>query len=266
LSAKSPSPRTALVTGASRGIGRAIAVALGRLGFNVVINYASNRDAAIQCADLVRSAGGDPLPVKADIGAAPARERLIRETLAQFNTIDLLVNNAGVGPRQRLDLLETTTESYDEVLSTNLRAPFFLTQAVARHMLAAPPVPEGSPPRAIINISSISAEAASINRGEYCIAKAGLSMLTRLFAARLAPHQILVYEIRPGVIATDMTAAPAVKAKYDELIRDHGLLPIARWGTPDDVATAVATIAEGRLPYSTGQVINVDGGFHLPRL
>lgn len=257
--------RTAIVTGASRGIGRAIAVALGRLGFNVAINYASNAEAARECADAVRAAGGNPLSVQADICVAEDRERLIRETVGHFGGgIDVLVNNAGVGPRQRVDLLEASPESFDQVMATNLRGPFFLTQAVARRMVE--DRASGEAARYIINISSISAEAASINRGEYCVAKAGLSMMTRLFAARLAAHNILVYEIRPGIIATDMTASAAVKAKYDDLIENRGLLPIARWGRPEDVAAAVSAIAEGRLGYSTGQVINVDGGFHVPRL
>lgn len=267
VSAQASAPLTALVTGASRGIGRAIAIALGRCGFNVAINYASNREAALECARLVRAAGGEPFPIQGDIALAEDRQRLIEQTLAHFGAaIHMLINNAGVAPAERLDLLKTSPDSFDRVLATNLRGPFFLTQAVARHMIDAPPPPPAGPPRCIVNISSLSAYAASTNRGEYCIAKAGLAMLTRLFAARLAPHHILVYEIRPGIIATDMTAPSAVKARYDDLIHKQGLLPLARWGTPQDVAAAVTAIAEGRFPYSTGQVLDVDGGFHLPRL
>ena len=252
--------RTAIVTGAGRGIGRAIAVALGKLRHNVVVNYAANEAAAKECADLVAQVGGKPLTVRADIGVAADREALIKQAIDTFGDIHLLVNNAGVAPRVRADLLETSEESYDYVVDTNLKGPFFLTQAVAKHMLER----GGDVQRAIVNISSISAYTASINRGEYCIAKAGVAMMTSLFAARLAEHNVNVYEIRPGIIATDMTAG--VKEKYDKLILEQGITPIRRWGEPEDVAQAVAAIAEGRLPFSTGQVIDVDGGFHLRRL
>ena len=190
------------------------------------------------------------------------RERLLADTLAAFGRIDLLVNNAGMGPRQRVDLLEVAEASYDEVMAVNLEGPFFLTQAAAKAMIALLKAGTIHAPK-IVNIGSISAYTASINRAEYCISKAGMAMMTALFADRLATEGINVYEIRPGIIETDLTSV--AKAKYDALIAD-GLTPIRRWGQPEDVAAAVVAIAEGYLPFSTGEVINVDGGFHLRRL
>ena len=181
----------------------------------------------------------------------------------RFGRLDLLVNNAGMAPRQRLDILEATAESFDELIDVNLKGPFFLTQAAANYMLNSREKLGADYRPKIITISSVSAYTASVNRGDYCISKAGLSMVTSLFAARLAADGINVYEIRPGIIATDMTSA--VKEKYDSLIA-HGLTPIPRWGEPDDVARAVCAIAQDLLPFSTGEVINVDGGFHLRRL
>jgi len=257
------SPRTAIVTGASRGIGRAIAVALGKLGFNVAINYNSNADAAREAADLVKQAGGNAIIVQADIGNLADHKRLVDETLATFGPIDTLVNNAGIAPKVRADLLDTGTQSFDDLITTNLKGPFFLTQAVAKTMIANRDK-FGDVLPTITYVSSISAYTASVNRGEYCISKAGVSMTTQLFAARLAEFGINVYEVRPGIIATDMTGP--VKAKYDKLILEDGLLPIKRWGQPSDIGKAVAAIASGMLPYSTGEVVNVDGGFHMRRL
>ena len=204
--------------------------------------------------------GARPIP--------PARRTaswLVNTALENCGGIDLLVNNAGMAPRQRADLLEMGEAIYDEVMATNLKGPFFLTQRVARVMVEQLRTQAGQPATApkIINIGSISAYASSTNRGEYCLSKAGVGMLTALFADRLAEDGILVYEVRPGIIATDMTAA--VQEKYDRLI-EGGLLPLRRWGQPEDVARAVVALAEGALPYSTGEVINVDGGFHLRRL
>lgn len=250
--------RAALVTGASRGIGRAIAVALGEDGWSVAVNYQGNADAAAETVRQVEAGGGRGIAVQADIALVADRQRLVDETLSRFGRIDLLVNNAGMAPRQRVDLLEIGEASYDEVMAVNLKGPFFLTQLVARTMIAAP-----APARAIINIGSISAYTSSVNRGEYCLSKAGMGMMTMLYAARLAEYGINVYEVRPGIIATDMTAA--AQAKYDRLIGD-GLTPFRRWGQPEDVAGAVRLLAAGRLPFSTGEVINVDGGFHLRRL
>lgn len=254
--------QVAVVTGASRGIGRGIAVALGQAGWSVVINYRGNSVAAQEAADAVIAAGGRALIVQADIGVAADRDFLVRETMEKFGRLDLLVNNAGMAPRQRMDLLETTEASYDEVMGVNLKGPFFLTQKVAALMIDLLQQGVVNAPK-IVNMGSVSAYTASINRGEYCISKAGLGMMTALFADRLAEFGILVYEVRPGVIDTDMTSV--VKGKYDALI-ESGLTPVKRWGMPDDVARAVLAIAQGYLPFSTGEIINVDGGFHLRRL
>lgn len=252
----------ALVTGASRGIGRAIAVALGQSGWDVVINYRGNVEAAQAAAQEVETAGGRAFPIQADIGNAGEREKLVQETLDRCGRIDLLVNNAGMAPRQRADLLQMSESSYDEVMGVNLKGPLFLTQHVAKIMIELLQQEKINNP-IIINMGSMSAYTASINRGEYCISKAGMGMMTALFAERLAEYGILVYEVRPGVIDTDMTHV--VKARYDTLI-DGGLTPLKRWGQPQDVARAVLAIVEGYLPFSTGEVINVDGGFHLRRL
>lgn len=258
--------RTTLVTGASRGIGQAIAIALGAAGHDVTINYNASADAAQETARQVQAAGGRAHLVQADIGNAADRQKLLDQAVQAFGPVDLLVNNAGVAPKVRADMLELGEENFDWLMNTNLKGPFFLSQLVARHMMAQRPdaITEKRP--AIINISSISAYTASTNRADYCIAKAGVAMMTQLFAARLAEHGINVYEVRPGIIATDMTSSDAVKAKYDKLILEGDLLPIKRWGRPDDVARAVVAIANNLLPYSTGQVLDVDGGFHLRRL
>lgn len=254
-----------LVTGAGRGIGRGIAVELAKLGHAIVINYAGNAGAAEECLKMVRDAGGDGITVQADVSSSDDRARLVLEVLGAYGRIDLLVNNAGVAPTVRADLLEAGEESFDRLININLKGPYFLTQAVAQQMIAQ--VQQGALdsfglPR-IVTITSVSAYTASVNRGDYCVAKAGLAMMTKLFAARLAEFGINVYEVRPGVIATDMTGG--VKDKYDRLI-EQGAWPIRRWGQPEDVGRAVVAIARGDLPYSTGEVINVDGGFHLRTL
>ena len=253
--------KVALVTGAGRGIGRGIALGLAKDGWSIVINYRGNRVAADEAATLIGETGAEALVVQANVADGADRRRLVDETVNRFGQVDLLVNNAGMAPRQRLDILEMGEESYDEVMEVNLRGPFFLTQLVARTMLEQDDSPDLY--RAIINISSLSAYASSPARSEYCISKAGMAMMTALFADRLAPHGINVYEIRPGIIETDMTSV--VKDKYDALIGD-GLTPIRRWGQPNDIARAVAAIAGGSFPFSTGEVFNVDGGFHLQRL
>lgn len=259
--------RVALVTGGSRGIGRAIAIELARVNYDVMINYASNQAAADEACSAVKAtnAGIRVEACRANIADAAERDDLLQKTRAEFGRLDLLVNNAGIAPSQRVDLLDATTESFDRVVETNLKGPYFLTQAAARWMIeqqsSGGAIAGYSP--AIVNITSISAYTASPERGDYCISKAGLSMMTKLYAARLASEGIRVYEIRPGVIATDMTAG--VKEKYDRLI-EADLTPIKRWGTPEDVGRAVAAVAMDLLPFSTGEVINVDGGFHLRRL
>lgn len=254
-----------LVTGAGRGIGRGIAIELAKLGHAVVINYAGNAAAAEDCLRQVRAAGGDGITVRADVSVSEDREQLVQAALAAYGRIDLLVNNAGVAPNVRADILDAGEESFDRLIDINLKGPYFLTQRVAHQMIGQ--VGRGELngfglPR-VVTISSVSAYTASINRGDYCVAKAGLAMMTKLFAARLAEFGINVYEVRPGVIATDMTGG--VREKYDRLI-EQGAWPIRRWGEPSDVGRAVAAIARGDLPYSTGEVINVDGGFHLRKL
>ncbi|HXI51477.1 MAG TPA: 3-ketoacyl-ACP reductase [Candidatus Saccharimonadales bacterium] len=260
----------ALITGASRGIGRGIALELAKLGWDLVLNYASNRTAAEESAELclkAAHAAGHSTQARvcqADISDGPQRELLLRFARETFQRLDLLVNNAGIAPSVRADVLEAAEASFDRVLSVNLKGPFFLTQAAARWMIEqAQSLPPGQPRPKIVLISSVSAYTASTNRADYCLSKAGLSMVTQVFAARLAEHGINVYEIRPGIIATDMTGP--VREKYEKLIAE-GLTPIRRWGQPDDVGKAVAAIARELLPFSTGEVLNVDGGFHLRRL
>ena len=257
--------RTALITGASRGIGRGIAVELARAGGRVAINYAGNAAAAAEALALVRAAGGDGFAVQGDVAVAADRERLVAETTARFGRIDLLVNNAGVAPALRTDLLDAGEASFDRLYAINLKGPFFLSQLVAKQMLRQERDAEGFRGR-MVNITSISVYAVSIDRGDYCMVKAGLGMMTKLFADRLANDGINVYEIRPGVIATDMTGG--VKEKYDRLIlhAERGITPIRRWGKPEDIGRAVRAIAEDRFPFSTGAVFDVDGGFHLHRL
>jgi NAD(P)-dependent dehydrogenase (short-subunit alcohol dehydrogenase family) len=262
--------QVALVTGASRGIGRGIALELAKAGYELVINYARNLTAAEKtAADCMTLAGSRGWKIRAeicqaDISVSAQRENLVEFTRSTFGRLDLLVNNAGVAPEVRGDILEASEASFDRLININVKGPYFLTQLVARWMMrqVANRGSAAVSPK-IVTISSISAYAASTNRGDYCIAKAALSMVTPLYASRLAEYGIQVYEIRPGIISTDMTEA--VKAKYDKLIGE-GLTPIKRWGTPEDVGKAVAALAEGALPFSTGDVINVDGGFHLRRL
>lgn len=254
--------KTALVTGAGRGIGRGIALALGSKGWRVGVNYRADRNAAELAVEQIRAVGGQAVPIQADIASSADRDRLLEAVRSEWGKLDLLVNNAGMAPRQRKDLLEMEETSYDQVMATNLKGPFFLTQSAARWMISLKRANRVENPL-IVNIGSISAYTASISRGEYCLSKAGMGMMTALFADRLAGEGILVYELRPGIIETDMTAG--VQDKYDQLIAE-GLLPVRRWGTPDDIGKAVLALAEGLLPYSTGEVINIDGGFHLRRL
>ena len=250
----------AIVTGASRGIGRAIAIELATLCYDLVINRVQQQPSQTQ--KEVEDLGAQCECVQADIGSSEDRSRLVESTKKRFGRCDLLVNNAAAAPLKRLDILEATEESYDRVLGINLKGPYFLTQLVANWMVEQRKQHPDRPLR-IINIGSVSSYASSPARGEYCISKAGLSMMTKLYAHRLAEYNIGVFEISPGIIATDMTSP--VKAKYDKLIAE-GLAPIKRWGQPEDVAKAVGAVAEGRLDFSTGTVIDVDGGFHLKRL
>lgn len=250
----------AIVTGASRGIGKAIAIGLAKLGFDLVLNRAQK--APTETQKEVETLGARCEFVSADISKTADRKKLVDTAENKFGRTDLLVNNAGVAPLKRMDILEATEESFDRVIGINLKGPYFLTQLVANRMIEQK---KQNPQRSfrIVNIGSISSYTSSTSRGEYCISKAGVSMMTKLYADRLAEYNIGVFEISPGIVETDMTIA--VKDKYDKLIAD-GLTPIRRWGRPEDVAKAVGAIAEGKLDFSTGTVINVDGGFHLRRL
>ena len=249
----------ALVTGGSRGIGRGICVELARAGYAIAINYASQLDEAQETASLL-GAATPTLLVQADVGVAAEREQMVDKVMAQCGRIDLLVNNAAITSVGRKDILEATAQSWDRVLAVNLQGPFFLCQRVANEMillrqrLIAP---------AIVNVGSVSAYTVSTNRGDYCVSKAGLHMVTQLFAARLAEFGILVYEVCPGVIDTDITAGK--KSEYDRLIAE-GLTPQRRWGSAADVGKAVAALASGQFSFSTGAVVPVDGGFHIRRL
>jgi NAD(P)-dependent dehydrogenase (short-subunit alcohol dehydrogenase family) len=252
--------RVAVVTGGGRGIGRGITVSLAELGFALIVNYRSDADAAEgACRDAESRGSPRAIALRADVADLEQGGQLLEETLRLCGRVDLWVNNAGVAPQERLDLLETTPESWDRVVATNLRGPFFLTQRVARAMIDLAASGTVREPQ-IVFITSISSTFASMSRAEYCIAKAGLSMTAALFAARLATGGVRVFEIRPGLIETDMTQA--VRQAYDARIA-AGLVPLARWGTPADVGRAVAAIASGAFPYSTGAILDIDGGLHL---
>ena len=253
--------KTAVVTGSSRGIGYAIARQLGLDGFNVVIVATGSREKNIDAIRRLEEEGITVGYVQANVADHDDTLRIVSESVKLFGRIDVLVNNAGVAPLVRADLLEMTEESFDRVVGINTKGNMFLTQAVARQMIAQEPIEKRK--GVIVNISSCSSVVSSTSRGEYCVSKAGISMLTTLFADRLASEGILVHEVRPGVIATDMTSA--VQAKYDRLIED-GLFPIARWGTPEDVAGAVSALVSDKFLYTTGNYIDVDGGFHIKRL
>ena len=264
-----PTGQAAIVTGASRGIGKGIAMELASLGFDIVVNYFDfttdgkpDSSRAEQTQKEIQALGVKCEILRGDVSSAEDRKKLIDLAKSKFGRCDLLVNNAGVAPLKRLDILEATEESFDRVMRINLKGPYFLTQMVANWMIEQK---KQHPERAfrIVNTSSLSAYTSSPGRGEYCVSKAGVSMMTLLYADRLAEYGIGVFEIRPGIIATDMTSV--VKDKYDKLIAE-GLTPTKRWGQPEDIGKAVGAIAEGKLDFSTGQAINVDGGFHFRRL
>lgn len=254
--------KVALVTGGSRGIGFGIAKHLAANGFDLAINGVRPAEQVQDVIDELHSTGIDVIYCKGDISNQNDRESIINKVKDHFGRLNVLVNNAGITPRQRIELLETTEESFDEVMRVNLNGTFFLTQSVAKWMIAQKQAQQQSFEASIINITSISAQVASVNRGEYCISKAGLSMMTKLFAVRLGDYDIPVYEIQPGIIRTDMTAP--VEEKYNKLIED-GLSLQKRWGTPDDVGKAVAVIATGHFAFSTGQTFIVDGGLTVER-
>ena len=252
----------ALVTGAGRGIGRAITLRLASDGYAVAINYARSESAAHALVAEVESAGGQACSFQADIGDIARSAAMVETLLDRWGRIDLLVNNAGITSVGRADLLEATEASWDLVFATNLKGPFFLTQCVCRAMIdlrESSVIDRGT----VVMLSSISSFAVSTNRADYCMTKSATSMMTKLFATRMADENVLVYEVSPGVIRSDMTAP--VQEKYDRLISD-GLSPIRRWGEPDDVAHAVSALAAGALPFCTGQCLHIDGGFHIRRL
>jgi NAD(P)-dependent dehydrogenase (short-subunit alcohol dehydrogenase family) len=253
--------RIALVTGSSRGIGRGIALAVARVGYNVAINYRSNKRAAQSVAKAVLQLGRQTITIQADVSVKDERDRMVDDVLEQYGRIDLLVNNAGLAPPKREDILAAGEEVFDKMIEVNLKGPYFLTQRVANIMIRQVREKRSTRPT-IVNISSISAYTSSVMRGGYCVAKSGLRMMTKLFADRLAEYGIQVFEVCPGIIETDMTEM--VRDKYDNIIPER--VPMNRWGKPADVGRAVAAIASGFFTFSTGEVINVDGGFHMHRL
>jgi NAD(P)-dependent dehydrogenase (short-subunit alcohol dehydrogenase family) len=254
--------KVALITGGSRGIGLGIARHLASKGFSLAINGVRDPGQVEEVLDELKNHGVEVIYCQGNIGQGKDRQQIVNRIRTEMGRIDVLVNNAGVAPKERNDILETTEESFDYVLGVNLRGTFFLTQSVANLMIGQKKENPGVF-NCIINVSSISATIASVNRGEYCISKAGTGMVTSLFAARLGEFDIPVYEIRPGIIKTDMTAG--VKEKYDRLL-ENDLCVQARWGEPEDVGKVASSLAEGNFPYSTGQVIMVDGGLSIPRL
>lgn len=253
--------KTALVTGGSRGIGLGIAEALAKQGYNLAINGIRDEDEVHEQLNSLK-AFTEVIYCQGNIGDLQDHKSIVSRTISHFKAIDLLVNNAGVAPKIRKDILELDEEGYDRLMDINLKGTFFLTQRVAQAMVLEKNNNQDYNP-CIITITSMSAEVASVNRPEYCMSKAGLSMMTKLFATRLADANIPVYEVRPGIIQTDMTSG--VKEKYDKLIQS-GLTLEKRWGTPADIGKIVATLATGEIPYATGQVINADGGLTIQRL
>ena len=258
----SPLTKTAFVTGGSRGIGLGIAQSLAADGWRLAINGMRPESDVQEALATLRQSSPEVIYVRGDVSSADDRAACLEQIRTAFGQLNLLVNNAGIAPRVRADILDATPESFDEMINVNLKGPYFLTQAVARWMIEQRQA-DAAFDGAIVNISSISAEVASINRGDYCLARAGTSMATKLWAVRLAEFGIRVYEIRPGIIATDMTAG--VKEKYDRMIAD-GLTLEPRWGLPEDVGRAVAALARGEFRYATGQVVNIDGGMTIGRL
>ena len=254
--------RVAIVTGAARGIGNGIAFQLAKEDYDIAILDVFGEADVVDNVKRVRDAGADVFYYQGDLSKSDNRLSFVDAVMSHFGRIDVLVNNAGVGPKVRMDILETTEESFDFVMNINVRGTFFLTQLVANKMIMLGHTLNDYSAK-IVNISSMSAYTSSTSRGEYCISKAGVSMITKLFADRLAQYPINVYEIRPGIIFTPMTEV--VRVKYDKLIAE-GLCPIKRWGYPEDIANVVSAFVSGKFANSTGDVINVDGGFHIQRL
>ncbi len=253
--------KSAIITGGSRGIGLGIARELAKSGFNLVINGVRDELFVTEALQELRLFGISAVYAKGDVSVKADREHILEAAVSAFGSINVLVNNAGIAPKERRDILEATGESFDYVMNINLKGPYFLTQLVANHMIEKKKK-DLDFPCCIINVSSVSATIASVNRGEYCLSKAGIAMATKLWAVRLGEFNIPVYEIQPGVIKTDMTAG--VTSKYDNLI-SNGLCVQSRWGLPEDVGKVAAAMANGSMPYSTGQVVMVDGGMTLQR-
>lgn len=254
--------KVAMITGGASGIGFGVSESLAKDGFDLALCGRREESAVKRYVDGLRDLGSDVLYESVDVSDAEMRRTFVDRTRSRFDRIDILVNNAGVAPLERRDILDATEESFERVLGINLRGPYFLTQAVARWMIEQHRV-DAAFSGIIVNMTSISATVVSTNRGEYCVSKAGLAMASKLWAVRLAEHGINVYDVRPGVIRSDMTSG--VEEKYDRLI-EEGLIPQARWGDPEDVGKVVAMLARGDMPYSTGQVLMVDGGMTLSRL
>jgi len=257
-----------LVTGSTHGIGKAIVLELAKLDYSVVINGAATKILSEEYYSELKTIFGQGIDdrilfIQANISKKEDRESLIGKIKEKFNRIDVLVNNAGVAPKIRKDILETSEESYDRVMSINLKGPYFLTQTISKWMIQLQEELKDTYQPYIINISSINRYTASVNRGEYCLSKSAMNMMTKLFGERLAEYEIFVYEISPGIIDTPMTEK--IRDKYDKLIKE-GLTPIKRWGKPIDIAKPVVAIVSGFLPFSTGSVIDIDGGFHIRRL
>jgi 3-oxoacyl-[acyl-carrier protein] reductase len=255
--------KVALVTGGGRGIGFGIAERLAADGFNLVLSGRSDASKVSDSVQALEKIGADVLYCSGDVSSAKDRAEMLAEVKERFGRLDVLVNNAGVAPKVRTDILEADEESFEWIMKINLQGPYFLTQAVANWMVGQKKADDAFA-GCIINVGSISATVVSPNRGDYCISKAGFGMMSSLFAARLGEYQIPVYEIRPGIIKTDMTAG--VTGKYDNLIDNTELLVEKRWGAPEDIGKLAAAMARGDMPYATGQAIYVDGGLSLPRL
>ena len=254
--------KVAFITGGTRGIGFGIAVALGKAGFDLALNGMRKEDEVVDALEEVRKLGVNVAYFQGNIAVREDRQAMFDKILSHFGAVNVLVNNAGIAPRERADILHAKEEIWDEVMEINLKGPYFLTQLFASYfveMKVKNPLFDAT----IINVSSISAFVASVNRGEYCISKAGIAMATKLWATRLGEYDIPVYEIQPGIIKTDMTSG--VVEKYDKLFQE-GISLQRRWGLPDDVGKVAAMLAQGHLPYATGQVIKVDGGLNIQRL
>lgn len=263
MSENNSKPQVALVTGGSRGIGLGCAKALAASGFSIAINGMRDESSVTEVMEEIKAAGApEVIYCQGNVGTSEGRTAIISKIRAELGALNVLVNNAGVAPTERKDILETTEESYKRLMDINLEGPYFLTQTAANWMIEQKEA-DSSFQASIINVNSISATVVSVNRGEYCVSKAGLAMVTQLFAARLGEYHIPVFELRPGVIKTDMTSG--VTGKYDKLI-EEGLCVTPRWGFPEDIGRITASLAEGNFPYSTGQVIMVDGGLTIPRL